>query len=79
MASNRSYEQARKDFEALEKYAEVDDEVTLDAERRNLMNNPTKAFAAELFRNAIGLWMAENFEKFSDSGEVKAIRSRYGV
>jgi hypothetical protein len=75
--TTHSYERVRADFETLEKYDEVSDEVELDSERRNLMNNPTKKVAADLFRRAISLWLYENFDKHSEVAEVVAIRKRY--
>lgn len=48
-----NYRKARSDFEALEALHELRDQVELDARREDLMRNPTKEMAAELYRFAI--------------------------
>lgn len=55
-----SYSVARKDFEALERIAELHDQVELDAERLYLMQDPTKARASRMYQNAIELWFQEH-------------------
>lgn len=69
------YTQARSDFEYLETFAELDDQVELDGERENLMRDPTKARAAQMYESAIGLWFGEhpNF----DTPRIRRIRGRY--
>jgi hypothetical protein len=54
------YDKARAAFEYLESLASLDDQVELDAERENLMRNPTKAKAADLYEMAIRLWAGEH-------------------
>jgi len=68
-----TYEQARSDFEFLHGLRALEDQVDLDVERQALMENPTKAFAMELYRAAVGLWFAENIDMegrsvFADRG-----------
>lgn len=74
-----SYAQARKDFEFLEALAELYDQVELDAERLNLMRNPTKAFAEKLYRSAITLWFQEHGRKHWPNEYHRVIASRYGI
>lgn len=71
------YSVARRDFEFLETLAELADQMELDACRGDLMKNPTKAHAAELYEAAISLWFVEHSGKF-DNKRVKAIVRRYG-
>lgn len=71
-----SYKQVRKDFEALERIAELSDQVELDAEREQLMQNPTKAKAAEMYHAAIELWFREHGYKHH---EAAAIAKRYNI
>jgi hypothetical protein len=73
-----TYQQAREDFEYLETIAELDDQVELDAEREELMRNPTKAFAAKLYGKAVQLWFQEH-PTFSSARRVAEIRSRHGA
>lgn len=54
------YDQACADFEALEAICELDDQVELDSSRLELMQEPTKAKAAELYESGIQLWFQEN-------------------
>lgn len=53
------YDRARKDMEFLESIRELDDWVSIEDEMVNLMRNPTKEKAAELYSSAIGLWFQE--------------------
>lgn len=69
------YAQARSDFEYLETFAELDDQVELDAERQNLMRDPTKARAARMYESAIGLWFAEHPD--FDAPRLRRIAGRY--
>lgn len=55
-----SYETARADFEALEKIAELSDQVELDSDRILLMQNPTKEEACRMYQAAIRLWFGEH-------------------
>lgn len=54
------YEEVRQDFEFLETIAELRDQFELDRQREWLMKNPTKAVAAQIYRQAIELWFREN-------------------
>lgn len=74
-----SYTQARQDFEFLETLAELDDQVELDAERLNLMRNPTKAFAERIYRSAIALWFQEHGSKRWPNEYYRVIAGRYGI
>jgi hypothetical protein len=71
-----SYDQARADFEALERLAELDDQVELDALRVDLMRNPTKAFAAEMYETGIRLWLDQHRVYFGSHPDVQAIAER---
>lgn len=53
------YEQARQDFEHLETVGELGDAVEIDAEVFNLMRNPTKERARDMYVAAISLWFGE--------------------
>lgn len=70
-----TYSQTRKDFESLERIAELSDQVELDAERLPLMENPTKKKAQDMYDSAIHLW----FHEHGVSKETKAIAKRYNV
>lgn len=70
-----SYKKTRADFEALERIAELTIQQALDERRLDLMENPTKAFAATLYRSAIEAW----FQEHGVTPETKKIASRYGV
>jgi hypothetical protein len=59
-ADAHTYARVRADFEALERVTKLTDQVELDAERLNLMRNPTKVFAATLYREGIRLWFQEH-------------------
>lgn len=54
------YDIARRAFERLEEIAELDDQVELDAKRLDLMQNPSKAFAAKMYESAIQAWFGEH-------------------
>lgn len=54
------YARNRRDFEFLESLIELDDLVEIDAEVIYLMQEPTKAKAAEMYANAIDLWFREH-------------------
>ena len=58
MASD--YTSARAAFEALERIAELSDQVELDADRESLMQEPTKKRAAQLYCAGIRLWFQEH-------------------
>lgn len=71
-----TYENARRDFEALEQRAELTDQVDLDAERLNLMRDPTQARAARMYESAIGLWFQEHGADFDSDPVVWEIKDR---
>ena len=54
------YDDVRKAFETLEKIAELDDCVEIDAQMFELLERPTKAHAAEIYRSAIMMWFGEH-------------------
>lgn len=70
-----NYKQARKDFEFLESIAELSDQQALDERRQDLMQNPTKQFAAGMYEYGIELW----FEEHGVTPETEKIAKRYGV
>lgn len=72
-----SYDQARADFEALERLAELNDQVELDARRGDLMRNPKKAMAASLYETGVSLWLDEHRVYFGSHPTVQAIAARY--
>jgi len=55
-----TYKQARADFEALEKIAELSDQAELDAERQTLMQSPNKKTACALYEMGIRLWFKQH-------------------
>jgi hypothetical protein len=57
---SKRYDQARADFEALEKIHELYDQVELDAVREELMREPTKTHAASIYESGIDLWFGEH-------------------
>lgn len=65
-----NYSEVRADFERLESLAELFDHVELDSARLELMQNPTKQKAAEMYYSAILLWFGERRSK---SLEVKQV------
>lgn len=70
-----TYNRARADFEALERIAELSDQVELDSNRESLMQNPTKARAAEMYESAIRLW----FNEHGKSEETAQIAKRHRI
>lgn len=54
------YDKAREAFEYLESLAELEDQVELDSRREELMRNPTKAKAADMYEAGIRLWAREH-------------------
>jgi hypothetical protein len=58
--AKRRYEEARAAFEYMESLVQLEDQVELDGARLYLMQNPTKAKAAEMYESAITLWLSEN-------------------
>jgi len=54
------YSTARRDFEWLEQIAELEDQDDLDARREELMQNPTKSRAAEMYQCAIRSWFGQH-------------------
>lgn len=67
----KRYDIARADFEALERIAELSDQVELDAEREPLMQNPTKAKAAQLYEFGISLWFGEHGRDNPDTLDIQ--------
>lgn len=70
------YDKARSDFEYLETIAILDDQVELDARRLELMQNPSKATACDMYESGIRLWFKEHGIKWSNS-RVLAIAEHY--
>ncbi len=54
------YNEVREAFETLEKLAELDDCVEIDAQMFELLERPTKAHAADIYRSAIEMWFGEH-------------------
>jgi hypothetical protein len=73
-----TYARARKDFEDLEEIRDLDDQVELDSRREELMQNPTKAMAMDMYQSAIQLWMWQNRD-LRGSPEVEEIASRHNL
>lgn len=67
---SKRYEQARADFEFLESIALLDDQVELDAERENLMRNPTKSKAAWMYESGIILWFGQHGYNHPETEEI---------
>ncbi len=69
------YDIARRDFELLESFAELSDQVELDAMRIELMQRPTKAKAADMYEMGIRLWLSEHRDipGFEDIAERYAL------
>lgn len=74
-----SYEQDRDDFEYLESLEEVTDMVEIDAAVWELMRNPTKRQAAEMYRSSIRMWFAEHGSRYRDAEDVTDIADRRGI
>lgn len=70
-----TYDAARRDFEKLETIAALDDQAEIDADRLNLMQNPTKKVAMKMYESCISLWFLEHGVQ---SG-TEEIAARYGV
>lgn len=73
------YARARSDYEHLESFAELTDQVELDAKREWLMRNPTATAATKLYRSAVLLWFREHQNKFNGQGCVDEIKERHGI
>lgn len=75
-----SYAQARRDFEYLEEEKLLDDAVEIDALVFDLMRNPTKSNAENMYINCIRLWFVERFREgyHSTDKKLQTIASRYG-
>lgn len=71
------YDRARSAFEFLESVAPLDDQVELDAERENLMRNPTKAKAADMYESGISLWFEEHGQSRDHGSRVRRIAKDY--
>lgn len=74
-----TYKTARSDFEFLETLADLVDQVDLDAEREELMREPTKAHARNMYEDAISLWFKEHQDSFSETPRVRRIATRCGI
>lgn len=72
-----SYAKARADFEYLESVAELDEQVDLDARRLELMENPTKETAADMYCAGITLWFDQHCDNHDGDRKVAAIRKYY--
>jgi len=71
-----TYRRARSGFEALERVAELSDQVELDAMRLQLMENPTKAMAAKMYRFGITLWFQQHGNRYAKDKSVRKIARR---
>lgn len=72
-----AYGRARKDFEYLETICELDDWVEIDGQVRDLMENPSKKRAEQLYESCIGLWFQEQRRASDLPRRAKAIQKRY--
>lgn len=70
-----NYQTARRDFETLEKIAELSDQVELDSERLNLMQNPTKQQAMGMYEAGIRLW----FDQHGICDRTREIAKRHNI
>lgn len=66
------YQQARADFEALEKLSPVKDWTGAENEFREFLENPRPAFAARLYRNLIDRWGVEHKGEVDPPPEISA-------
>lgn len=77
------YNQARADFEALERIHPLDDQVELDSDRLALMEEPTQAKAASMYEAGIRLWFLEHpvddWDGGHDDSTIKEIAKRHRV
>mgnify|MGYP001570177959 CR=1 FL=1 len=73
-----THAKARRDFEYLESLAILEDQVELDADRIYLMQDPTKAMAAQMYTDGIALWFTEHGDRFDAEPRVQRIREYYG-
>jgi hypothetical protein len=71
-----TYAQARKDFETLEAIAELEDQVELDSDRTELMRNPTKKQAMQMYEAGIRLWFHEHG---INTETARRIAERHGI
>lgn len=74
---SRFYREAREAFEYLETLAELEDQVEIDASRLDLMRNPTKALAADMYGRCIALWMGAHFGAFDHVERVRDIHDDF--
>jgi len=77
----KRYDEAREAFEYLQIFADLDDQVELDSAREELMRNPTKSKAADMYEAGIRLWFGENRRKRSGAmpdDRVEEIADKYG-
>lgn len=72
-----THAKARRDFELLETFAALSDQVELDSEREWLMQDPTKQRAARMYCSGITLWFSEHGDSFDSEPEVRKIRRYY--
>lgn len=72
------YDTVRRDFEYLEGVAELDDCVEIDAQVFDLLRNPTKRKAAEIYEGGICAWFGEHKSTFAHDPEVRRIADTYG-
>lgn len=75
--SAHTYDEARFDFEYLESLAELGDWITIADELVDLMRDPTKKRAAQMYIAAITLWHAEHRGFYDERAE--RIKLRYGA
>lgn len=79
-----AYKQTRKDAEYLESIIDVDDQVEIAAKVIELMENPTKIKAEEMYYNLIELWFTERRayyerESIEFTRRVKSIADRHCI
>ena len=83
-----SYQQSRADFEYLETIISIDDTVDQMSRLTEFMENPTKAYANDLYESLIYQWFIEQGSKhisrifrveFNPDKKTKRIAESYGI
>lgn len=72
-----NYKKLREDFEYLESLIALENQHDLDASRLDLMQNPTKSFAAGFYLASIYLWFEQETIKWVGDPKVDAMIERY--
>lgn len=73
-----SYGRTRKDFEYLETLKELDDWVEIDGRVLELMRNPSKQSAEDMYQSCMSLWFTEAVRDGTElTRRARSIRDRY--